>query len=186
MFRCIESVSTVVELGPGSGQKLRLLIESGESRPAHLDVHLVDVSHDALVRSTQTLASLDGVRVITHEQPYEAGLAALAAAQALSGRTLMLFLGSNIGNFDQPDAHAFLRAIRAALAPGDALLLGADLLKPARQLLLAYDDPLGVTAAFNRNLLVRINQELVWETVEKHVPQLKAEVVRILGELPVE
>ena len=73
---------------------------------------------------------------------------------------LVLLLGSNIGNFDMPAAHEFLRAIRDALAPGDALLLGADLVKPERELLLAYDDPLGVTAAFNRNLLVRINREL--------------------------
>ena len=73
---------------------------------------------------------------------------------------LVLLLGSNIGNFDMPAAHGFLRAIRDALAPGDALLLGADLVKPERDLQLAYDDPLGVTAAFNRNLLVRINREL--------------------------
>ena len=73
---------------------------------------------------------------------------------------LVLLLGSNIGNFDMPAAHDFLCAIRGALAPGDALLLGADLVKPERDLQLAYDDPLGVTAAFNRNLLVRINREL--------------------------
>jgi L-histidine N-alpha-methyltransferase len=73
---------------------------------------------------------------------------------------LVLLLGSNIGNFDTPAADEFLREIRAALAPGDFLLLGADLVKPERDLLLAYDDPLGVTAAFNRNLLVRINREL--------------------------
>ena len=72
----------------------------------------------------------------------------------------MLFLGSNIGNFDPPGADAFLRNVRAALRAGDALLLGTDLVKPERELLLAYDDPLGVTAAFNRNLLVRINREL--------------------------
>jgi uncharacterized SAM-dependent methyltransferase len=120
----------------------------------------VDVSHDALVRSALTLASLDGVRIVTHEEPYEAGLAAVARQPAATGRTLVLFLGSNIGNFDPPAAHAFLGAIRAALAPGDGLLLGVDLVKPERQLLLAYDDPLGVTAAFNRNLLVRINREL--------------------------
>ena len=76
-----------------------------------------------------------------------------AARERAGGRTLVLFLGSNIGNFDPPGADAFLRGIRAALAPGDALLLGADLVKPERDLLLAYDDPLGVTAAFNRNLL---------------------------------
>jgi uncharacterized SAM-dependent methyltransferase len=76
------------------------------------------------------------------------------------GKSLALFLGSNIGNFDPPGADAFLRSIRAALAAGDALLIGADLVKPRRELLLAYDDPLGVTAAFNRNLLVRVNREL--------------------------
>src|SRR5439155_4026440 len=77
-----------------------------------------------------------------------------------AGRMLALFLGSNIGNFDPPGADAFLRGIRSALVRGDALLVGADLVKPERDLLLAYDDPLGVTAAFNRNLLVRINREL--------------------------
>src|SRR5262249_24472885 len=67
---------------------------------------------------------------------------------------------SNIGNFDRPGADAFLRGIRSGVARGDMLLLGADLLKAERELILAYDDPLGVTAAFNRNLLVRINHEL--------------------------
>ena len=73
---------------------------------------------------------------------------------------LVLLLGSNIGNFDQPAAARFLDRIRATLDPDDLLLLGADLVKPERDLLLAYDDPLGVTAAFNKNLLVRINREL--------------------------
>ena len=83
-----------------------------------------------------------------------------AAGDTAAGRALALFLGSNIGNFDRPGAEAFLRGIRASLRRGDALLIGADLVKPERDLLLAYDDPLGVTAAFNRNLLVRINREL--------------------------
>jgi uncharacterized SAM-dependent methyltransferase len=73
---------------------------------------------------------------------------------------LVLLLGSNIGNFDPPASARFLERIRATLAPGDLLLLGADLVKPERDLLVAYDDPLGVTAAFNKNLLVRINREL--------------------------
>ena len=72
----------------------------------------------------------------------------------------MLFLGSNIGNYDPPGARAFVRGVRSRLTAGDAFLLGADLVKPPRELQLAYDDPLGVTAAFNRNLLVRINREL--------------------------
>ena len=75
-------------------------------------------------------------------------------------RTLALFLGSNIGNFDPPGAEAFLRNIRTTLSAGDSLLLGTDLIRSEAELLLAYDDPLGVTAAFNRNLLVRVNREL--------------------------
>jgi L-histidine Nalpha-methyltransferase len=83
-----------------------------------------------------------------------------ADARAGDGPMVVLLLGSNIGNFDTPAALAFLRRIRRVLRPGDLLLLGADLVKPVRDLQLAYDDPLGVTAAFNKNLLVRINQEL--------------------------
>ena len=88
------------------------------------------------------------------------GLVDAMAARGPAGRTLTLFLGSNIGNFDPPGADEFLLSVRASLASGDALLIGTDLVKPERDLLLAYDDPLGVTAAFNRNLLVRINREL--------------------------
>jgi uncharacterized SAM-dependent methyltransferase len=76
------------------------------------------------------------------------------------GPTLVLCLGSNIGNYDPAAADALLRRVRQATHRGDALLLGADLVKPVDALLRAYDDPLGVTAAFNRNLLVRINREL--------------------------
>ena len=75
-------------------------------------------------------------------------------------RTLVLFLGSNIGNFDQRGSAALLERIAASLAPGDAFLIGADLVKPERDLLMAYDDPLGVSAAFNLNVLLRINREL--------------------------
>ncbi|HXR09321.1 MAG TPA: L-histidine N(alpha)-methyltransferase, partial [Candidatus Acidoferrales bacterium] len=73
---------------------------------------------------------------------------------------LVLFLGSTIGNFDRDAAERFLTEVRRILFPGDALLLGMDLEKPLPQLLAAYDDPLGVTAAFNLNLLARINREL--------------------------
>jgi L-histidine Nalpha-methyltransferase len=109
---------------------------------------------------------------------------------------LVLLLGSNLGNFDTPAAAAFLTRIRRALAPGDLLLLGADLVKSEPALLLAYDDPLGVTAAFNRNLLVRINRELgadfdlsafahraIWngghQRIEMHLVSLADQVVRI-------
>jgi dimethylhistidine N-methyltransferase len=145
----------VVELGCGSGEKLAALIAA---LPRDLDVHLIDVSPRALQRAAQAIDNGDGVRVVLHQQTYEAGLAHLPASTR--GQTLLAFLGSNIGNFDPPGAAAFLRVVRSALRPGDAFLLGADLVKPVTDLLLAYDDPLGVTAAFNRNLLLRLNAEL--------------------------
>ena len=154
----------IVELGPGNGTKLLTLIEAAQSpgpvrdgRSPHLDVHLIDVSANALDQAGRALAGLDDVAIVKHQTTYEGGLDEIARTGA---RTLVLFLGSNIGNFDRPGADEFLRAIRAALGPGDALLVGVDLVKPEYELLLAYDDPLGITAAFNRNLLVRINREL--------------------------
>ena len=125
-----------------------------------MHAHLIDLSEAALARSVQALAALEGpdVRVTTHQATYEEGLLALPRARRTP--TLVAFLGSNIGNFDPPGAAAFLGLIRAALRPGDCLLLGADLVKPERDLLLAYDDPLGLTAAFNKNLLLRLNTEL--------------------------
>jgi len=155
----VPDLTTIIELGPGSGEKLVALVEAGRAGAGHLDLRLVDISPSALDLSNHVLSSLPDVTVTTYEAEYEAGLAAASAATR-SGRALALFLGSNIGNFDRPGADEFLRAIRASLMLGDMLLIGADLVKPERELILAYDDPLGVTAAFNRNLLVRINREL--------------------------
>jgi dimethylhistidine N-methyltransferase len=150
----------IVELGCGSGEKLATLL-GGRAAPATmLELHLIDVSSTALAGSTRALERFDAVRVVTHEASYETGLAEVRDGREARGRTLVLFLGSNIGNFDPPGAQEFLREIRANLNAGDFLLLGADLVKPGPVLRLAYDDPLGVTAAFNRNLLVRINREL--------------------------
>jgi len=158
-----EPLSTLVELGPGSGEKLATLVAAGRVPGRRLTVHLIDVSPAALDLASRTLAALDApdtIEVVPHQAPYEAGLAEVAAGRLRTGRTMTLLLGSNIGNFDPPGADAFLRSVRGALAAGDSLLLGTDLVKPEAALLLAYDDPLGVTAAFNRNLLVRINREL--------------------------
>jgi L-histidine N-alpha-methyltransferase len=159
LLRLAAPVSTIVELGSGSGAKLRMLVDSREETNP-VDVHLIDVSSTALEASARALEPLDQVRVTTHRARYEAGLEEISSSPDGDGRRLVLFLGSNIGNFDPPGANAFLRTVRGHLRPGDALLLGADLVKSERELLLAYDDPLGVTAAFNRNLLVRINREL--------------------------
>jgi L-histidine N-alpha-methyltransferase len=153
-------VVTIVELGPGNGAKLATLLAARHLTGPTLAVHLVDVSTSALARAAQTVRETGQADVTTHAATYEDGLSELAPTLDASNRALVVFFGSNIGNFDPPGCSAFLHMVRVALRSGDALLLGADLVKPERQLLLAYDDPLGVTAAFNRNLLVRLNREL--------------------------
>ncbi len=152
--------STIVELGCGSGEKLVMLAEALQAAGRSARVHLIDVSSQALERTEERLTRLQHFSVVGHQSTYEVGLRRAAAARTGSGPMLVLLLGSNIGNFDAPAALDFLRRIRLALEPGDLLLLGADLVKPEPELRLAYDDPLGVTAAFNKNLLVRINREL--------------------------
>jgi L-histidine Nalpha-methyltransferase len=156
----LEDPVSMVELGSGSGEKLAVLGEALRGRGDEVLVHLIDISRTALELSERTLGRLPHLRVICHEATYEAGLMRAAKLRPASGTMLVLFLGSNIGNLDAAAAHEFLAAIRRALRPGDALLLGADLVKPEPEMMLAYDDPLGVTAAFNKNLLVRINREL--------------------------
>jgi L-histidine N-alpha-methyltransferase len=187
---------TIVELGCGSGEKLVVLAEALTRGGASARVHLIDISSQALAQTEERLNRLQHVSVVGHWSTYEDGLRRAVAARRGGGTILVLLLGSNIGNFDRPAAAAFLERIRAALAPGDLLLLGADLVKPERELLLAYDDPLGVTAAFNRNLLVRINRELggtfdlagfshraVWnadeQRIEMHLVSVRDQSVRI-------
>jgi dimethylhistidine N-methyltransferase len=160
VFDRLKGISTIVELGSGDGEKLRVLVQSGAPHARRLTIQLVDVSASALNASARTLSEMGNADIVLHEATYETGLDELAEEPRRAGRMLAVFLGSNIGNFDAPGAYEFLRSIRRALRPGDGLLLGADLVKPEPSLLLAYDDPLGVTAAFNRNLLVRINGEL--------------------------
>ncbi len=161
IFARVDPLSMLVELGPGSGDKLAALISAGGARSRRLSVHLVDISAAALDLATRTITALESsdLAIVSHQATYESGLVE-AMARRQPGRALTLFLGSNIGNFDPPGADEFLRGVRASLGGGDSLLVGTDLVKPERDLLLAYDDPLGVTAAFNRNLLVRINREL--------------------------
>jgi L-histidine N-alpha-methyltransferase len=196
IFAHIDRLSTIVELGGGSGEKLVTLVEAGREASTPLNLHLVDVSASALAVSARALSGLKDVHIVTHQAPYEVGLEQVRRERIDGGGTLALFLGSNIGNFDRPGAEAFLCSIRAALVRGDEFLIGADLVKPEAELLLAYDDPLGVTAAFNRNLLVRINRELggdfdldgfghraVWNApcsrVEMHLVSLRRQRVQI-------
>lgn len=149
---------SLIELGCGSGEKLAILAKAAGGAAA--DVQLIDISSAALEMSRERLRALGLVAVRTHNCTYEDGLMRAARHRSPDGSLLVLFLGSNIGNFDTPVARLLLARIRRVLREGDALLLGVDLVKSHRDLLLAYDDPLGVTAAFNRNLLRRINDEL--------------------------
>jgi uncharacterized SAM-dependent methyltransferase len=106
------------------------------------------------------LGDIESMSIVGFESEYLDGLREVAARRRNGQSLLVLFLGSTIGNFDRPAAAGFLRKLRRILQPGDSLLLGTDLEKPIPQLLAAYDDPVGVTAAFNLNLLARINREL--------------------------
>jgi dimethylhistidine N-methyltransferase len=146
----------VAELGCGSGTKMVTLLQHAAASVSR--VQLIDLSRAALEMARAQIAP-HAADVIALAGSYEDGLLRVPSHRD-SRPLLMLFLGSNIGNFDRAAAHHLLRRIRETLTPGDALLLGADLVKPAHELLLAYDDPLQVTAAFNRNILRRINDEL--------------------------
>jgi L-histidine N-alpha-methyltransferase len=158
IFTPLGKVPTLAELGCGSGDKMAVLVRAaGEPFPV---IHLIDISQAALDQARYRLQAI-GVRdVITHHAAYEHGLTDAVEQRPIDAPMVVLFLGSNIGNFAPSAARQLLGRIRQSLRDGDALLLGADLVKPERELLLAYDDPLKVTAAFNRNVLRRINDEL--------------------------
>ncbi len=150
----------IVELGSGSGEKLSLLLAASRTR-RQFNVHLIDISPAAIELSERALTGMEEVgEIVGHRTTYEEGLRRAMSDREDSGARLVLLLGSNLGNSDPPAAHEFLLEIKEALRPGDGLLLGADLIKPEAELLAAYHDPLGVTAAFNKNVLVRINTEL--------------------------
>lgn len=151
----------LLELGSGSGRKTRLLIEALLERQGELEYLPIDVSESALMDSgLRWLTAYPGLRVTALLGEYQEALRELRSVASPSTRTLALFLGSSIGNLDEREREALLLELRASLQPGDAFLLGVDLKKDEETLVRAYDDPLGVTAAFNLNLLARINREL--------------------------
>jgi len=153
------STRRVVELGSGTGTKTRLILEA-LARYGEIVYCPIDISKTALEQCCRSLAGIPNVRIEPFEYDYLAGLEAVQRQRAIGEQTLLLFLGSTIGNFQKDAAMSFLSALKAKLQAGDALLLGTDLLKPEDVLLRAYDDEVGVTAAFNRNLLARMNREL--------------------------
>ncbi|HEX8171715.1 MAG TPA: L-histidine N(alpha)-methyltransferase [Thermoanaerobaculia bacterium] len=152
-------VARIIELGSGAARKTRILFDA--LPPRAVEYVPVDVDAAMLERSSrELLGDYAQLRITALCADFTQPADALAHLESASGRTLVLFLGSTIGNLDPDEAASMLRGLRASLARGDALLLGADLRKPRTILEPAYDDALGVTAAFNRNLLQRMNREL--------------------------
>lgn len=149
----------VAELGSGSGRKTRWILEA-LSRRQRTFYYPIEISSSALAMCRRELGDMDSISIVGFEREYLDGLLEVAARRERGQHILVLFLGSTIGNFDRPAGTRFLAELRRILQPGDALLLGTDLEKPIPDLIAAYDDPLGVTAAFNLNLLARINREL--------------------------
>ncbi len=149
----------VAELGSGTGRKTRLLLEA-LSRWQSTWYHPIEISPAALAVLRRELRDINSISIVGFEREYLDGLREVAARRTSTEHLLVLFLGSTIGNFDGAAGSDFLRDLRQILQPGDSLLLGIDMLKPEKTLISAYDDPIGVTAAFNLNLLARINREL--------------------------
>jgi L-histidine Nalpha-methyltransferase len=185
----------VAELGSGSGKKTRWLLEALAQRQCTTYCP-IEISPTALARCESDLGRIECVSIVGFERPYLDGLLAAAARRGEDDHMLVLFLGSTIGNFDRDAGERFLTEVRRILFPGDALLLGTDLEKPLPQLLAAYDDSIGATAAFNLNLLARINRELgadfdlaafrhearynaLHQRVEMHLRSMREQIVTI-------
>ncbi len=185
----------ITELGAGSADKTRLLLQAAVERQAAVLYEPLDLSPSALATARARIErELPAVRVAPRLMDYTRGF---ALEPAVPGeRRLVLYLGSSIGNFDPGQAAHLLRGIHAGLEPGDALLLGVDLVKDEPTLLAAYDDAAAVTARFNLNLLARLNRELaadfdlgafahraLWNRahsrIEMHLESLAAQRVRL-------
>ena len=191
----LDAPTMVAELGSGSGKKTRFILEALALRQP-VRYHPIDISGAALAQSERELGLIDRVSILGFEAEYLDGLAAVAKRREPGQKLLVLFLGSTIGNFDRPAGEAFLARVRETMRPGDRLLLSTDLVKPEPVLIAAYDDQAGVTAAFNKNLLHRINRELdatfdlrrwrhraVWNSserrVEMHLQSTEDQVVQV-------
>ena len=153
------SLSAVVELGSGSGEKAREVLPHMVTRRP-VTYCPIDLSAAALNRCQRDLDDIGNLKVVPIHDSYVSGLASASKLRERGTALLVLFLGSSIGNFEPEVAESFLKALRGHLHFGDVFLLSTDLVKSLDQMLPAYDDPIGLTAAFNLNLLSRINREL--------------------------
>ena len=185
----------IVELGAGSADKTRLLLAAAVAAQGQVLYEPDDDSAPALDAARERIErEIPGVTVAPRVMDYVHGLD--LDAEGPDERRLVLYIGSSIGNFDSEDAAKLLAGVRAAVRPGDAVLLGVDLVKGVRMLLSAYDDQAGVTAAFNLNVLARLNRELganfnlrafrhkaIWDAVhsrmEMYLESLSAQRVHI-------
>jgi dimethylhistidine N-methyltransferase len=149
----------ILELGSGTGTKTRHILAAA-AHYRSLRYLPVDISAAALDSCVKVLSGIDGVDIQPVEADYLAGIDIALTRRNASEPALILFLGSTIGNFTRTEAAAFMSRVQSGMRPGDCLLLGADLVKSRSRLIAAYDDSIGVTAAFNLNLLARINREL--------------------------
>ncbi len=174
------SALTLVELGAGTATKTCILIEELLARQSRALFYPIDVSPSALQEAvTQLGQQFPELRVNPIVADYTGGVPALSR---ISGRKLVLYIGSSIGNFEPEEAIRILRRIRRTLRAGDALLLGADFAKSPKILLPAYDDSQGVTARFNKNILARLNRELDadFEVDQfRHIPMWNKRLSRI-------
>ena len=158
IVRSLDAPFSILELGSGSAIKTRLLIEETLRVQRSLHYCPIDISSDALRESaSQLVASYSNLSITGYAADYFAVLG--TSDLVLKRPVLALLLGSNIGNYEPVEAHRLLVAIASSLRSGDGLLIGADLKKDRETLELAYNDPTGVTAAFNKNILARVNRE---------------------------
>jgi dimethylhistidine N-methyltransferase len=159
MIAALDGPIEIVEFGSGSARKTRALLGAALARQERVDYHPIDISAGALVAASSALVgAYDNLSISAYASDYFEVLSSARLRTSL--RVLALFLGSNIGNYEPDEAVRLLRAMADSFKPGDALLLGTDLKKDAAVLERAYNDPTGVTAAFDKNLLGRINREL--------------------------
>lgn len=154
----VGGVSRIAELGSGSGKKTRNILRAVSKQADSLKYLPIDVSAGALASCEKELCDVTEILPVCAD--WLDGLARIGQSRTMDGSLLLLFLGSSIGNLDRKSIPDFLREVRAELRPGDYFLIGADLIKDIETMLAAYDDPAGVTAAFNLNILGRINREL--------------------------
>lgn len=155
----IPHLTSLAEFGSGSAVKSRYLLAALLARQEFLHYQPLDISPDILRQSAEALLeSHAGLWITGYACDYLQQMPPLERRDG--GRVLVLFLGSNIGNYTTEEATTLLQRMRQTMQPGDGLLLGADLSKDLAVLEAAYDDALGVTEAFNLNVLLRINREL--------------------------